>query len=131
MQPNSAQAVSRRSRAAPVTVETPATRHQWRLAEGAVPPPIRPRFPERSAAYLYREQRVVGENEQRMAAGAPKDDIDRTFRHVDPPNLLARMVVDENLSVGHIHIAFAVDGDAFPAALRKGLQIAERAIGVH
>src|SRR5271157_6201412 len=84
-----------------------------------------------SNAYLYGEERMVGKNEQGAAAGAAENDIDGTFRHVDPPDLLARAVINEDLSVGNVDIAFAIDGDAFTAALREGLQIAERAVGVH
>ena len=44
MQPNSAQAVSRRSRAAPVTVETPATVHQCASRRGRFPLQFAPGF---------------------------------------------------------------------------------------
>jgi len=47
------------------------------------------------------------------------------LRHVDPPDLFARAVIDEDLSVCHIHIAFAVHGHALPAAAGKRLQTTE------
>src|ERR1035441_9424887 len=74
---------------------------------------------------------MVGKNEQGAATGAAEDDIDGTFRHVDPPDLLASTVINEDLSVRNVDIAFAIDGDAFIAAVRKGLQLAERAVRVH
>jgi hypothetical protein len=72
---------------------------------------------------------MVGENEQRATIGAAENDIDRTFGHIDLADLLARRVVDEDLSIGNVHIALAIDGDALTAALRKGLQDRQRAVG--
>src|ERR1700686_1128904 len=74
---------------------------------------------------------MVGENEQRAMADTAKDYVDRTLRHIDLANLLPRRVVDKDLSVGHEHIAFAIDCDALAAALCKGLEIAQGAIGGH
>ena len=74
---------------------------------------------------------MVGQYEQRAAAGAAKHDIDGTFRHIDPADLPAGGVIDEDLSIRNIYIAMAIDGHALAAALGKGLQVTERAIGAH
>jgi hypothetical protein len=74
---------------------------------------------------------MVGQNEQRAAVRRRQNDIDGTFRHIDPADLLAAGVIDEDLSIRNVHIALAIDGHALAAALRKGLQIAERAVGAH
>src|ERR1035441_6225890 len=78
---------------------------------------------------FYCEERVVGENEQSATVNAAKDDINRTLWHVDLADQFPRWVVDENLPVGNIHIAFAVDGDALTAALSERLEVTQRAVG--
>ena len=79
--------------------------------------------------YFNREERVVGENEERVMISAAEDDVDRTLRNIDLGDLFARGTVDENLPVGNIHIALAIDRDALTAALREGLEISQRAVG--
>ena len=41
-----------------------------------------------TAEYLYRVQRMMREDEKRPAIGAPENDVERTFRHIDPGDLL-------------------------------------------
>ena len=39
--------------------------------------------------------------------------------------------VDENLSIGDVHVAAAVDGDTFAAAMSEGPQVTQCAVGSH
>ncbi len=61
-------------------------------------------------------------------SGAAEHNVDRPLGHVDLRDLLSRRVIDEDLPVGDVDIAVAIDGDALSAALRKGLEISQRAI---
>ena len=42
-----------------------------------------------ASAHLHREERVVRKDEQCLPIGAAENDLERTLRHVDPPDLLA------------------------------------------
>ena len=64
---------------------------------------------------------MVRKNEQCSAADAPKNDINGTLRHVDPADLPAPTVINEDLAVRNIYVALLVDGDTFTAALGKGM----------
>src|ERR1035438_7927992 len=82
-------------------------------------------------AHFYREQSMVRQNEQRSTPSAAKDDVDRTLRHIDPGDLPPRRVIHEDLSVSNVNIAFAIDGNALAAALRKGSKIPKCAVVAH
>ena len=72
---------------------------------------------------------MVSENEQRSPVGPAKDNVDGTFGHVDLADQFTRRVVDEDLAVGNVDISLRINGDAFAAALRKRLQVCQRAVG--
>src|SRR5206468_1784045 len=55
--------------------------------------------------HTSREQGVVRQDKQHALPRPAEHDIERTLRHVDPPNILARRTVDNDLAVGHVHIA--------------------------
>jgi len=73
---------------------------------------------------------AVGEDEKRMVARTAEDDVDGALGNVDLGDWPSGWVVDEDLAVGDIDIAPAVDGDALAAAVGEGLEIGERAVGV-
>ena len=79
-------------------------------------------------ANLCREQRMMREYEQRATIGTAKDDVKRALGYIDSSNLPARPVIDENLSVGNVYIAIAIDGNAFTAALAEGFKIAQSSV---
>src|SRR5579863_6947921 len=82
------------------------------------------------SADLRGKQRVVSEDEERFAIRAAEDELQRSLGHIDLRNLPARRRVDEDLSVGNVDIAAAIDRDALAAALRKRLQVRECAVRV-
>lgn len=73
---------------------------------------------------------MVGQDEEGAGVGAAEDDVEGALGDFDFCDLFAGAVVDEDLAVGDIDVAFGVNGDALAAAIREGLQIAEGAIGV-
>src|ERR1700733_11487457 len=73
---------------------------------------------------------MVGEDEQGTTTGASENYVDGPFGYVDPSDLAAGTVIDEDLSVGYVHVAFRVDSYTFTTTRRKGLQIAERSVSV-
>jgi hypothetical protein len=62
---------------------------------------------------------------------AAEDELQWTLRHVDLRDLLAGWRVDEDLAVGDIDIAIAIDGCTFASTLRKGPEVSECAVRVH
>src|SRR5579863_4953918 len=71
---------------------------------------------------------MMGEDEQRSAIGAAEDDVDGPLGYVDAANLPARRTVNEDLPVGDVYVASAIDCHAFSAAIGKDSQIAQRAV---
>src|SRR5260370_24107833 len=62
---------------------------------------------------------------------AAEDELQGTLRHVDLRDLLAGRRIDEDLAVGDINIAVAIDGCTFASTLRKRLEVAKCAVRVH
>ena len=85
----------------------------------------------RESAHLRSEERVVREDEERFSIGAAEDKLHRTLGHIDLRDLLAGRRVDEDLAIGYIDIAVAVDGYTFASTLGKSLEICERAVRVY
>src|ERR1700691_5729838 len=71
------------------------------------------------------------EDEERFSIRTTEDELQWTLGYVDLCDLLAGRRVDENLAIGYIDIAIPVDCDTFASAVRKGLEICERAVRVH
>ena len=86
---------------------------------------------ESGSANLRCEERVVREDEERSAVLSAEDKLQWALGDVDLRNLPAFWRVDKDLAVGHIHVPRGIYGDAFAAAWREGLQIAQRAIGIY
>ena len=80
------------------------------------------------SAQLGCEERMLGKDEQRAAAGAAEYDVGGTLGHVDAGDLLACRIVDEDLSVGNVDVPFAIDCDAFAAAVGERLQIMQGSV---
>src|SRR5580698_9798792 len=74
---------------------------------------------------------MVGKDEEGAAVGAAEDDVDRALGNVDLGDLLARRIVDDDLAVGDVDVAFAIDGDALAAAVDEGFEVFERAVGAN
>ena len=67
---------------------------------------------------------MVSQDEQRTSAFSAEDEAERALRHVNPANWRAVAAVNENLSVGDVHVAVRVDGDTLAAPVGEGQQIA-------
>ena len=89
------------------------------------------RVPVFRSAHAHRKESMVRQNEKRVAISPAKDKLQRALGDIDLRDLLAVRRVDEDLPVSDIDIAMGIDGYAFAAALDKGLQIGEGAVGVH
>ena len=61
------------------------------------------------------------EDEERLSIGAAEDKLQRALGRVDLRNLLAARRVDEDLAIGYIDIAVAVDRCTFASTPCKGL----------
>ena len=71
---------------------------------------------------------MMREYEQRATIGAAKDDVKWALGYIDSSNLPARRLIDEDLSVGNVYVAIAIDGNAFTAAPAEGFKIAQSSI---
>ena len=85
----------------------------------------------RESAHVRCEKHVMRKDEERFSIRAAEDELQRTLGHIDLRDLLAGWRVDEDLAVGDINIAVAVDGYTFASTLRKSLEICECAVRVH
>jgi hypothetical protein len=77
------------------------------------------------------KESVVREDEEGFAVRAAENELQRALGNVDLRNRLARGREDEDLAVGDIDIALAIDGDTLAAALGEGFEVSERAVGVY
>src|SRR5687768_3513158 len=77
----------------------------------------------------HRVQRVMSEDEQRLAPRAAKDELQWPLGHVDASDFLAVGGIDKDLAIGHVDAAGGIGHYAFAAAFREDFEILERTFG--
>ena len=77
----------------------------------------------RQSPHLGCEERVMRQDEESSSICTAEDELQGTLGHLDLRDLLAGRRVDEDLAIGYIDIAVAIDGNTFASTLCKGLEI--------
>ena len=71
------------------------------------------------------------QDEQGPSIRAAEQHLDRTFRHIDLPDLLSIRRIDQHLAIGDIDISIARHRQTFTAAIGEQLQVGDAAIIPH